>query len=181
MSENYNTERKDIDMKKLLATRILFVVLVLSMHLSIAAALASDASQTIVGSWGYFGDKTLPQIYIFNQDDSFLHYSGVVRYAYSAYEFVYKGIYRVNGNAVVFENVSISRFDRQNDNANRNKIGDRAHAKDMLNTTAGFEPWSLDPVEFSFMETGVARIARSNDTDSVRTVFRADWETYDRW
>ena len=142
-----------------------------------------NADARLAGSWGYFVDKTLPKVFIFNQDGSFLHYSAVHMLAGSTFamEAVYKGNYGMDGNKVVFENVSIARFDRNNDNENRNRIGDRRHAKDMLKTAIGFEPWTLEPVVFDFLEPGVARIGKSDDKDNVYTVFRADWETYKEW
>ena len=137
----------------------------------------------LVGSWGYFGDKTVPKVYIFNQDGSFLHYSAVRLndYMLTAYEYIYKGKYQVDGSTIKFENVSIARFDRKNDNENRNKIGDREHAKEMLKTTKGFETWNLEQKEYKFIETGVVRIFSSDDTDEIRSKFRADWETYNGW
>ena len=137
----------------------------------------------LVGSWGYFGDKTVPSLYIFNQDGSFLYYSAVYisGLPITAIEAIYKGVYQVDGNTIIFGNVSIARFDRKSDNENRNKIGNREHAKDMLQTTADFKPWTLESKTYTFVEHGVVRIAASDDKDEIRSTFRADWETYERW
>ena len=135
----------------------------------------------LVGSWGYFGNKTMPKVYIFNQDGTFLYYSALVPDAYSANEFVYKGKYSANEGKITFTNVFISRFDRQNDITIRNKIGDRGHAKEMLKTTTGFVSWTLEPLVYNFIETGIVRIKKEVDEDYSHQVCRADWETYNGW
>ncbi|MCW5910862.1 MAG: hypothetical protein KIT62_07300 [Cyclobacteriaceae bacterium] len=141
----------------------------------------SNANEQLIGSWGYFGDKSQPGVYIFNQDGTCIHYTAV-RNNYLrtgslyAMEVIYKGNYRTDGNTILFSNVSIAKFDRSKDNANRNLIGDIAHAKKMLNTTTGFSPWTLEPVEFNFIEQGVVRIAKKDDQDEIRTIYRADWD-----
>jgi len=98
-----------------------------------------------------------------------------------AKETIYKGNYKIEGNTVVFSDVSIARFDRSKDTANRNRIGDREHAKEMLKITTGFSSWTLESVEFNFIEPSVVRIAKKNDEDKIRTLFRSGWETYDGW
>ena len=141
----------------------------------------ANIDSKLVGSWGYFGNKTMPKVYIFNQDGTFLYYSALVPDAYSANEFVHKGKYSVNGGKITFTNVSISRFDRQNDITIRNKIGDRGHAKEMLKTTTGFVSWTLEPLVYKFIETGIVRIKKEVDEDFSHQVCRADWETYNGW
>lgn len=141
----------------------------------------SNANVQLTGSWGYFGDKSQPGVYIFNRDGSFMHYTAV-RNNYLrtgslyAMEALYIGNYQTKGKTIFFSNVSIARFDRTKDNTNRNRIGDIAHAKKMLTTTTGFSPWTLEAVEFNFIEPGVVRIAKKDDKDEVRTVYRADWD-----
>jgi hypothetical protein len=137
----------------------------------------------LLGSWGYFGDKTLPKVFIFNQDGSFFYYSAVHMLGSSTFamESVMKGTYKTEGNRIIFDNVYRANFDRKDDNVNRNLIGDRAHAKDMLNTTTDFVSAALESREFTFIENGVVRIATSRDADELRTKFRADWETYSEW
>ncbi len=150
------------------------------------ASPGRKAENQLTGSWGYFGDRSQPGVYIFNADGSFMHYSAV-RNSYLktgslyAMETIYKGNYQIQGSNIVFDNVSIARFDRTKDNTNRNLIGDRNHTKEMLQRPTDFTPWTLDPVEFVFIGNGVVRIAPKDNKDEIRTTFRADWETYEEW
>ncbi len=104
-----------------------------------------NVNEQLIGSWGYFGDKSQPGVYIFNQDGSFVYYTAV-RNNYLrtgslyAMEAIYKGSYQTEGNRILFSHVSMAKFDRSKDNANRNLIGDITHAKKMLGTTTGFSP-----------------------------------------
>src|SRR6218665_807325 len=41
------------------------------------AQTGDSMDRQLIGSWGYFGDKSQPGVYIFNADGSFLHYSAV--------------------------------------------------------------------------------------------------------
>lgn len=139
-----------------------------------------NVNEQLIGSWGYFGDKSQPGVYIFNQDGSFVYYTAV-RNNYLrtgslyAMEAIYKGSYQTEGNRILFSHVSMAKFDRSKDNANRNLIGDITHAKKMLGTTTGFSPWTLEPMEFNFIEPGVVRIAKKDNKDEIRTIYRADW------
>jgi len=170
------------------AIRAMVPILVLSLAVCGKDTLPSseDIDPRLAGSWGYFGDKSQPGVYIFNQNGSFVYYAAIrmnylttgSRYAMEA---IYKGNYQTDGNSILFSNVFIARFDRTHDNDNRNRIGDREHAKEMLNTTTGFSPWTFEPVEFNFIEPGVVRIAKKDDEDEIRTTYRADWENYDGW
>lgn len=146
----------------------------------------SNTGQQLTGSWGYFDDRSQPGLYVFNQDGSFMYYTAVRKNYLTtgsmyAQEMIYKGNYKIDRNTIVFSNVSIARLDRSKDNTNRNRIGNREHAKEMLKTTTGFSAWALESVEFSFIEPKVVRIAKKNDEDKIRTLFRAGWETYDSW
>ncbi len=141
----------------------------------------SNTNEQLTGSWGYFGDKSQPGVYIFNRDGSFVHYTAL-RNNYLrtgslyAMEAIYKGNYQTAGNRILFSNVSIARFDRSKDNLNRNRIGDTAHTKKMLNTTSGFKPRTLEAVDFNFIEPGVVRIAKKDNKNEIRTIYRADWD-----
>lgn len=147
---------------------------------------ARNTQGQLTGSWGYFGDKSLPGVFIFNEDGSFVHYSAVRKNylkegSMYAMETIYKGRYQTDGNTIWFSNVSIARLDRSKDNTNRNRIGDREHAKNVIKSTGSFSSWTLEPLQFSFVEPGVLRIASKESQDEIRTKFRADWETYDDW
>ena len=144
---------------------------------------AANIDPKLVGSWGYFGDKTMPRVYIFNQDGTFLYYSALHTSSNPriCMENIYKGKYSVNANKITFTNVFISRFDRDNDNENCNKIGDRTHAKEMLKTTTGFVTWTLEPLVYNFIETGIVRIKKELDEENSHQLCRADWETHSGW
>lgn len=155
------------------------------------APVRPDGDQRLVGSWGYFGDRSAPELYIFNSDGTFMYYFAMFECdddmtPYIATEAVFRGKYNLVGSVLFLNDASYVRYNLLGDEEAMNLIGDRKHAKEVLEElSADFSDFTEltastpAPREIEFVGDGLLNICY--DPEDGFTEFRADWESYGGW